>query len=223
MKTKPLLLCTLFAFAGCSSYVNSPAVSRDRAAKAEAFTHPLIARALHAKPAIHFPATIAVAPQDSAAQEHLRALDATGRLDSLKALPQIAAVAPLSTLLLGEAETHDIIVREAAARMHADAVLLITVSTTATDGSVIAPLTVLSLGLFPNQRYEIISTALAALVDVRTGYVYGTLERSAARTGFTTSYGDSATAKHQAERQAMGKLFGEFPAFWSGVVQTHRR
>ena len=155
-------------------------------------------------------------------QDELR-VDATSRLDALKTLPQIAAVVPLSTLLLGEGETHDLVVREAAARMHADAVWLVTLNTTATDGSVIAPLTVLSLGLFPNQRYEIISTALAALVDVRTGYVYGTLERSAARTGYTTSYGDSDMAKHHAERQAMEKLLGEFPAFWSGVVQTHRR
>ncbi len=223
MNAKLLFFCAAFALTACSSYVNSPTVARERAARAEAFSHPLIARAFHAKPAIRFPATIAVAPQGSEAQEQFRALDATGRLDKLRMLPQIAHVAPLSTLLLGDGAPNDLTIREAAARSHADAVLLVTVNSITTDGKILAPLTALSLGLFPNEHYEIISTALAALVDVRTGYVYGTLERSAARSGLTTAWGDSLRARHRAERQAMEKLLGEFPAFWQGVVQTHRR
>ncbi len=223
MNAKPLICCAVFALSACSSYVNSPAVSRDRAARAEAFSHPLIARAFHAKPAIHFPATIAVAPQGSEAREQLRALDATGHLDELRALPHVANVAPLSTLLLGDGSPNTLTIREAAARMHADAVLLITVASITTDGKILAPLTALSLGLLPNERYEIISTALAALVDVRTGYVYGTLERSAARSGLTTAWGDSSLEKNHAEREAMRKLLGEFPAFWRSIVQIHRQ
>ncbi len=223
MNAKPLISCTAFALTACSSYINPHTVSRERAARAEAFSHPLITRAFHAKPAIRFPATIAVAPQGSEAQEQLRALGATGHLDELKNLPQIAQIGPLSTLLLGDKAPNDLALREAAAKGHADALLLVSVNSITTDGKILAPLTALSLGLFPNEHYEIISTALAALVDVRTGYVYGTLERSAARSGLTTAWGDSLRAKNRAERHAMEKLLGEFPAFWQSVVQTHRR
>ena len=120
----------------------------------------------------------------------------------------------------------DLRLREAAAKLHADAVLILATETQATDGRIIAPLTELSLGLLPNKRYELISTALAALVDARTGYVYGTIEKSRARSGITMAWGSDDVihrARSKVEREAMEKLFADFPAFWRGVVDSHRR
>ncbi len=120
----------------------------------------------------------------------------------------------------------DLRLREAAAKLHADAVLILATETQATDGRIIAPLTELSLGLLPNKRYELISTALAALVDTRTGYIYGTIEKSRARSGITMAWGGDEViqrARAKVEREAMEKLFADFPAFWRGVVDTHRR
>jgi hypothetical protein len=227
-----LLAIALLAlpFTGCQSYVNSPKVAAARMESTRAFSDPLIARAYNAKPTIHFPARIALAPQCDQAQEQLRRLDAAGKLEALRRLPNIASITPLSTLLLADGDgkptwnKHDLILREAAAKLHADAVFLLKVETNITDGQIFAPLTTVSLGLFPNNRAEVIATALAALVDTRTGYVYGTLERSAGRACLTMSW-DEFTRDRTIERasgDAVQKLLGDVPDFWRGVVQAHR-
>jgi hypothetical protein len=216
-----LAVCSL---AGCTSHINSPVVASERAARRAAFSDPLLARAYNAKPAIRFPATVAVATQQPDTREHLRALSAHGKLDTLDSLPRIASVVSLSPLLFNPETRADLAMREAAARVHADAVLIVAIQTHATDGRILAPLTELSLGLFPNKRYELIATALAALVDTRTGYLYGTLEKSRARGGLTMVWGSDdviARARNAAERDALEKLVAEFPSFWRGVVQSH--
>jgi hypothetical protein len=218
------------ALSACQSYVNSPKVAAARAATAKAFSDPLIARAYQAKPAIRFPARIALAPQCDAAQQQLRNLDAAGKLEALRKLPAVAAIVPLSSLLLAEGDGKptwnktDLILREAAAKLHADAVFLLKLETNITDGQIFAPLTTVSLGLFPNNRAEVIVTALAALVDVRTGYVYGTLERSAGRTSLSMSWDDFTRDRtiQRASAEAMQKLLSDVPDFWRGVVQAHR-
>ena len=230
---RPLSLAVAAALAcsGCSSYLNSPAVARVREAKRAEFSDPLIARATNAKPAMGFPATIAIAANDHNVREHIRALSAHGMLDGLSALPQLARTVLISPVLVGEPDrehrvTEDLRLREAAAKLHAGAVLIIASESQLTDGSIIAPLTALSLGLLPNKRYELISTAFAALVDTRTGYIYGTLEKSRARSGITMAWGGDeviSRARSRVERDAMEKLFADFPAFWRGVVDTHRR
>ena len=225
-----VLIAAALPFSGCSSYVNSPKVAAARAESVKAFSDPLIARAYHAKPAMQFPARIAIAPQCDQAQEQLRRLDATGKLDALRRLPNIGAITPLSTLLLAAGDgkpawnKSDLIIREAAAKLHADAVFLLKVETNISDGKLFAPLTTVSLGLFPNNRAEVIATALAALVDTRTGYVYGTLERSAGRSCITISW-DDFTRDRTIDRacgEAVQKLLADVPDFWRGVVQSHR-
>ena len=228
------LIASLFAAllaSGCTSYVNSPAVARSLKEKRAAFSDPLIAQASNAKPAMRFPSTIAIAANDRDVREHLRALSAHGTLDSLNSLPQLARTVIVSPVLVGETDrehriTADLRLREAAAKLHADAVLIVANESQLTDGRIIAPLTELSLGLLPNKRYELISTAFAALVDTRTGYVYGTDEKSRARSGITMAWGSDDVihrARAKVEREALEKLFADFPAFWRGVADTHRR
>jgi len=233
-----LLFALSFLLAGCSSYVNSRAAADHRAKAEAAFSHPLIARAYNAKPAMTFPATIGLAPMDHETQLPLRNLDATGKLDALKSLPQLAHVTNVSSLLIstnGEIagpngqpvalwNKSDLALREAAARLHCDAVLLLKIDTSVTDGKVFAPLTLVTLGMFPNDRTEVISTALAALVDTRTGYVYATAERSAGKTCHAISWDDDTRDRTMrlANQKAMEKLFSDFPALWSGIVAKHR-
>jgi len=223
--TSALLLVTATLLTGCSSHINSPGVARAIEAKRAAFSDPLIARAYNAKPTMRYPATIAIAGSDAAVRDHIRAISAHGKFDSLQSLPQIAGIVPLSSLLMRPDTKPDIAVREAAAKMHADAVLILATETQATDGKIIAPLTELSLGLLPNKHYELIATALAALVDTRTGYIYGVLEKSRARSGLTMAWGSDeviSRARSKAEHEAMEKLFADFPAFWRGVIKNRR-
>ena len=223
---KLFFLLTVFFITGCQSYVNSPAARSARAAQRETFSDPLLARAFNAQPTMRFPATIAVAADNHGTRAQIRALDALGAIDRFKTLPHIANVAILGAPLFSSTTKQDLAAREAAARIHADAVLVLSTEAQATDGKILAPLTALSLGLFPNKRYEIIATAMAALVDTRTGYVYGITEASRARSGLTMAWGSDEVMSRgsaAAERDALKKLFAEFPAFWDGVVQKHRR
>jgi hypothetical protein len=229
MKLARLLGVTLvLSLTGCQSYVNSPRAVAGRAESVKAFSDPLIARAFNAKPAIRFPARIAIAPQCDQARQQLRNLDAAGKLDALKRLPNVARIAPLSSLVMSEGDgkvSSDVLLREAAAKLHADAILILKVDEHVTDGKIFAPLTPFSLGLLPNDRAAVVCTALAALVDTRTGYVYGTLERSAGKACLTNSWDDFTRGRtiERAARDAMMKLFSEIPDFWQGVVQAHRR
>ena len=148
MKPTLILLPLVAALlsSGCAMYVNSPAVARSLKEKREAFSDPLIARATNAKPAMRFPATIAIAADDHDVREHLRALSAHGTLDSLSSLPQLARTVIISPVLVGETDrehriTADLRLREAAAKLHTDAVLILAIETQATDGRIIAPLT----------------------------------------------------------------------------------
>lgn len=230
--TLTLAIAVTVFTSGCASYVNSPKARAALAGKREAFSHALISRAYDAKPTMRFPAAVAVAPQGREAVMQLRALDALGKLDPLKTLPDLRGL-PLVSGLVENGSAHadatnvaDLRLREAAARLHADAVLLITVETNATDGQIFAPLTVATLGLFPNKRYEIVATSLAALIDTRTGYVYGTLEKSAAKSGIVMVAGSDESLSRrtqQAQREAMEKLVDAFPEFWKGVVSAHRK
>src|SRR5437773_10849422 len=95
------VLAAALACSGCSSYINSPAYARAREAKRAEFSDPLIARAANAKPAMRFPATIAIAPNDRDVREHVRALSALGKLDNLNALPQLARTTIISPALIG--------------------------------------------------------------------------------------------------------------------------
>lgn len=232
MQRRCFAALAVLVLAGCqSSYVNSPRVAAARADQAKAFSDPLIARAYNAKPAIRFPARIAIAPQCGYAQEQLRNLDAKGRLESLRGLPDVAAFFPLSSLVIAKGDNApawnktDLLLREAAAKLHADAVFLLKVETNISDGKIFAPLTTVSLGLFPNNRAEVIATALGALVDTRTGYVYGTLERSAGRLSYSMSWDDFTRDRtiDRAAADAVAKLLRDVPDFWRGVVQAHRR
>lgn len=242
MNSKPLFfaLAAVSFFSGCASYVNSPKGRAYADSRREAFSHALIARAYNAKPAARFPATLAIAPQDEGVRQELRALDAANKLEPLKSLPNLASTVNLTSLVFSDDNGEiagkdgkpapiwnksDILLREAAARLHADMVLLLKYETHVTDGTVFRPLTTLSLGLFPNDRAEIITTALAAVVDTRTGFVYGTAERSAGRTCHAMSWDDGTRdrAMRRTRADAMMKLLGEFPALWSRIVAQHAK
>ena len=236
-----IAIATAVFLPGCAtSYVNSPEGRAHSQSRREEFSHALIERAYHAKPGVRFPATVAIAPQNDSARQEMRALDAAGKLDSLKTLPKLKAIVNLSSLVFSDKEgeiagpdgkaspiwnNSDLLRREAAARLHADIVLLIATETHVTNGKIFRPLTTLSLGLFPNDRSEIITTALAAVVDTRTGYVYGTAERSAGRTCHAMSWDDETRdrATRRTQSDAMTKLLDEIPALWSGIVAQHAK
>jgi hypothetical protein len=211
----------------CASYMTP-----GRQADLSTFTDPKVKKAFVAKPAIRFPATVAVVRIQesgyrsesvqgvgSGAYSVVTASDVETEadIDTLQKVPGIAGVVRLNRLLLPKALNTDLDLREAAAKLQTDAILVYTISTEFSDRDVIAPLTTLSLGLLPNKRYKINSTASAIVMDTKTGYIYGALEEGETRKGLTIAWGSSGAiedSRKHAERAAFEKLLTSFTPFW---------
>jgi hypothetical protein len=104
--------------------------------------------------------------------------------------------------------------------------LVYTLDTTFVVEDKAAPLSVVSLGLFPNHLARVVCTASAVLMDTRNGYVYGVAEGTARRTSCQrvdervgrrrTPAGGPERWRSEPRRRA-----GERP--WDGVWRSHGR
>ncbi|HEY1051895.1 MAG TPA: hypothetical protein VGE39_19120, partial [Prosthecobacter sp.] len=143
-------------------------------------------------------------------------------MEALQKLPGVEGVVTLNRLMLPQAMHTDEDLREAAARLQADAILLYTVDTEFKDDSVLPPLTVLSLGILDVKRYEVNASVSAVLMDVRTGYIYGALEEGNDRTGGSFIFDGSDLSRKKAERAAFEKLLTSFDPFWRKIYTRYR-
>lgn len=199
-----------------------------------------IAEVAARRPAASFPARIAVVRVQAADYRSSTAEPlATGRFsvvptmelisdDELNAIGKwddVAAVAPLSKLLLpAKLDSFDDL-RLAAAKLQADVLLVYTIDTTfRVQGRGYGPLALISLGLVPDRDAYVTSTASAVFVDVRSGFVYGVVEATDKQSGLTNAWSSSGTvdAKRVAtEREACRLLLAEARETWGGIVAEH--
>lgn len=237
MKPRPLILSALGALflCSCATYVTP-----GRQADLSTFTDSRVKKAFVARPAIRFPANLAVVRiQESGYRSESaqgvgsgaysvvtsRDIETEQDIDTISKLPGVAGVVTLNRLLLPKSLSSDLDLREAAAKLQAEAVLVYTLATEFSDRDVIAPLTTLTLGLAPNKRYKINSTASAILMDTKTGYIYGALEEGDSRSGLTIAWGSSNAidaARKKAERAAFDKLLISFQPFWTRIYNRFR-
>lgn len=238
MKTLTCLLALiplLCALAGCATYV-TPGAKADL----QVFAPPDIQAAFAAKPTQPFPASIAVVRVQSPGYTNynLRRYGGqygTGRysvimsreagedaqLARVTSLPQVSGLVALNRMLLPPELKSDRDIREAAARLHADLVLLYTFDTTFIDHDAAKPLSVITLGLSPTRKITAITTASALLLDTRTGYVYSAYEvteRKGVSSSSWTSADSADTVRRDTEKQAFASLVDEFVGSWSRLV-----
>ena len=230
--TKTLLaLFSAVLLSSCASSYVTPG----RQADLSTFTDPRVKKAFVAKPAIRFPATLAlVRIQESGYRSEsvqgvgagaysvvtTRDIETEKDIDTVSKLQGVGGVVTLNRLLLPKDLSSDLDLREAAAKLQTEAVLIYTVATEFSDNEVIPPLTTLTLGLAPNKRYKIHSTASAILMDTKTGYIYGALEEGESRSGLTIAWGSSEAieaSRKKAERAAFEKLLASFEPFWTRI------
>ena len=136
-------------------------------------------------------------------------------------LGQVAQVGTLSRILLPRNLETLYQLRRSAAQLHADMLLVYTFDTDFYTGDSSTPISVITAGLSPHVEAEVHTTASAVLFDVRTGYVYGTLEQSD-QNKKTVNHWDIQYAvdrlRLKTERRAFEKLLDEFGPFWTNVV-----
>lgn len=136
-------------------------------------------------------------------------------------MPKVKGFAPISRLLLPEEMHSDLELREAAAALHADMVLIYTLDTSFRVQDVAAPLSVITLGLSPNQVAHVTCTASAVLLDTRNGYVYGIAEATDQQNQLASAWTSDAAVdqtRRRVEGKAFAKLATELEKTWKGVV-----
>lgn len=232
---------------GCASYSAKSMGRADFRAmgitqeEADAQTDVSIAKRLERKPLAGFPTAIAVVRvQDrdycsptARGYGHgnfsvvtTRDVEPNDAFTKLASLPMVDGVAPLNKLVLPpnlQTEEH---LRQGAANVQADMLLIYTFDTVFTSDKKVAPLGVVTLGLFPDRTARVTSTASAALIDTRNGYVYGLAEATGKESQLTNAWNNKQAvddARRKAEREAFDKLASEFPVMWRGVVDRYGR
>lgn len=241
-----LLIVTSFAGVGCASYVTPGRGADLRAIAPEAgpggsggpTTDP-IAQAFNRQPTAKFPAGVAVARVQAAGYTSptakgwgngryslvtTRDIEKPEQLDAVKSWPQLHGFAPLNRLLINDPLDSDQPLRQAAASLHADMLLIYTLDTTFKTEDKAVPLSVVTLGLSPNQQVRLTTTASAVLLDTRTGFVYGVAEATAQQNRMTNAWQDAEatdTTRRATETEAFGKLMTELGTTWAGVVKTY--
>jgi hypothetical protein len=147
--------------------------------------------------------------------------------DKLSKLPSMAGLAVMNRLVLPRRLTSARDLRQVAAVLRADMLLVYTLDTGfKVENKAIGPLTVISLGVLPTKKAHVTTTASAALLDVRTGFIYGLAEATAIEEQRASVWSTSDaidSARKQAEAAAFAKLVGEIARFWDDVVRTHQR
>jgi hypothetical protein len=229
---KLLSLFLAFSLTSCSSYVTP-----GRQADLSTFTDPSVKKAFVARPAIKFPANIALVHvqgggyrsesakgqgQGAYSVVTTRDIEKESDIETLMGLPGIEGVVTLNRLLLPKELNSDLDLREAAAKLHADAILLYTVDTEFRDKDVIPPLSVLTLSLLTTKHYRIKATTSAILMDTKTGYIYGALEEASDNQGMSFIFDGSDGARRKAERASFEKVLSSFAPFWHRIHARFR-
>jgi len=155
-----------------------------------------------------------------------RDIEKDEQFDHLGKLPMVKGIAPINRLLLPDELNSDIELRKAAAVLHADMLLIYTLDTTFHTRDEVVPLTVITLGLSPNQVVHVISTASAILIDTRNGYLYGYAEATEKTDQLTSGWTKVPAidaARRRAEEKSFEKLTHELEKTWGKVVTTYAR
>lgn len=236
-----VLACAVAGLAGCATSYIAPGAKADL----QSFAPPAIQESFATKPSSPFPAAIALVRVQGAAYsnynlQHSGAAAGGGRyrvittrevedesqLERVAHLPQVEGVTTLNRMLLPDAPGTEKDLREAAARLHADLVLLYTFDTSFFDQNESRPLSMISLGFLPTRRISVATTASALLVDTRTGYVYSTYESTKKADTQASVWGSAEAAdesRRNNERAAFADLVDEFTKSWPQLVERYGR
>jgi hypothetical protein len=195
--------------------------------------------ALDKKPLASFPAAIAVArvqaPGYTSRTAHgwgsgqytvvtTRDIENEDDIERLAKLQMVHGVAPLNRLVLPASLQSDYELRQAAAKMHADMLLIYTLDTTFRDTNRTTPLSIVTLGAANTKRMRILCTASAALLDTRSGYVYGLAEATKSHEELQNAWkteDEIDTARRAVEAKAFGELLDALEKTWGSVVREY--
>lgn len=227
----------LALLSACATYT-TPAAGVSLAAIAEKDSD--IAEAFKREPAMAFPAHLAIARVASSGYYSrtnvgygsggfsvltVRDVETEAALARIANLPEVAGVGTLSRLLLPTNLNSIRDLRQSAAQLKADALLVYTIDTGFRhESDQIGPLQTVALGMFATEKSFATATCSFAIIDVRTGFIYGTGETNATEDQRSNLWG-TADAIDKARMRAEGKCFDtavdEVGKLWRSIVREH--
>lgn len=199
-----------------------------------------IETAFSRQPAAEFPASVvSVRVQDSGYRSNTNRSYGSGNLSIvttrdietdedfalLAASTGVARLAPMTRMLLPDNFSDTTALRTGAAQLKADLLLMYTIDTTfGTEVGRIGPLQTVALGFFPNRKSFVDATTSVMLVDVRSGYVYGTVEATETKNQRSSFWGTQAaidTARRAAERASFEKALTQTIDLFQSVFEEY--
>lgn len=240
MKRFILAAACLALLGACATRYVTPAAGVSLAAISEKDED--IAEAFKREPAIVFPARLAIARVAAPGYHTLTAagygsgafsvvtvrdIESEDAVRQIASLPKVAGVAPLTRIMLPTNLQTTRALRQSAAQLRADAILIYTLDTSfRTKSTQIGPLQTIALGMFDTENAIVTSTCSFVIVDVRTGFIYGTGEttaREAKRSNMWATQDAADKARQTAETKAFDDAIAEVAKLWTSIVLEHAR
>ncbi len=203
-------------------------------------TTPAVADAMSRKPAATFPARLVIVRVQGAGYQSYtsrgygrgdysvittRDIETEADFSRLAAMPDVADVGGVNRLLMPAVLNSTDDLRQAAAALQADIVLMYTIDTAfRTETQQIGPMQLISLGFFPNKKAKVASTCALAFIDTRTGFIYGVAESTAneeQRSDLWNKEEAIEKARAKAERAAFTAALGEAEKLWASITARY--
>lgn len=236
-----LALSWLLALAGCARYVTPGGPADFRALgvtpqDADAMTTSGVREAFARRPAASFPASVALARVQGRGYTSYtsrgygsgaftiistRDVEREADFEKLTKLPMLAGVAPLNRLVVPQEIRNEEDLRNAAAQVQADILLIYTFDTEFWTETTVPHLGTITLGLFPNERAKVTSTASSAFIDVRTGFIYGLSEVTHTSSRIANAWTSKEAVdqtRREVEAEAFSMLTKEWQKTWTGIA-----
>lgn len=231
------LLIVLCQLAGCATY-RTPGAAADLTG-IEGYK---VREAFERRPAAHFPAHVAIVRIQATGyrngNDHVaaygggaycvlttREIEQDEDLARLTQLPQLAGLAPLNRLVLPPRFNSFDDLRQAAAAVQADMLVIYTLDTSfRVRDKDIGPVRTFSLGILSRDQATVTTTASAAIFDTRSGFIYGLAEATSSRDKKTNAWLTEDVVddfRQQTEREAFSRLVDEVVKLWPGIVAEH--
>jgi hypothetical protein len=228
-----LLLSVLLC--GCASYLTPGA-----GVSIPEITTPAVAEAMSRKPAATFPARLVIVRVQGAGYQSYtshgygrgnysvittRDIETEADFTRLAAMPEVVDVGGVNRLLVPAVLNSADDLRQAAAALQADIVLMYTIDTAfRTETQQIGPMQLVSLGFFPNKKAKVASTCALAFIDTRTGFIYGVAESTASEEQRSDMWNKEEAiekARAKAERAAFTAALAEAEKLWGSITARY--
>jgi hypothetical protein len=245
-RTRPLILCAALALlSGCASTYMTPggpaklSIFGMSESAQHAATDAAIRPVLAKQPLASFPAGLAVARVQASGYSNYttrsyghgayslvtaKDIETEADFDRIRKLPMVRSVSTVSRLILPEQLSSDVELRRAAAALGADILVVYTFDTQYKNDDWAPPLALVTLGLFPTEKTKVTTDATCVLLDVRNGFVYGSVEATSNKSRINNYWTDDEaadSARREAEREALDNLLTGFEKTWGSVVMQY--